>query len=242
MSDVESVKTKVEKLFKKAESAKELGSLQEAEAFMAKAQEILLKHNIEKSQLNLSDEEESPVEYLRFSLDEHFNFIKTEGQWLISLLNVVARNNFCKVVKNGNTHATIIGEQDNMDVVLYMVANIVPKIRGLEKQRWKEYNGFDKRGAFRRGYLAGAVHGIHLKLQEQRKKDTDKYEGLTGIVVLKDQLVDEKMAEIFGKLRTSRTRRLSSSSGAAQGQADGKNLKLNKGLSGKKSNNTKYLN
>lgn len=242
MGNVEAVKSKVEKLFKKAESAKELGSLEEAATFMAKAQEILMKYNLEKSELNLGDEENSPIEIGQVDLKDSHGWVKTEGQWLFGLFNTVARNNFCKVVKVGDHQVKIIGEENNMDVVKFMVANIVPKIRELEKKRWGEYHGPDKRGAFRRAYLAGAVHGIHIKLTEQQATDKEKYSGLQGIIVLQDQLVDEKMAEAFGRLRKSRSRRLSSGSGAMQGRRDGKNLKLDPGVKGgSKGSSTKYL-
>lgn len=237
----EAIKSKIEKLFKKAESAKELGSLQEAETFMAKAQEILTKYNIEQSELNLGDEQENPVGYEVINMGEAHNWKKTDGRWLIQLYHVVGQHNFCKVVINrtpGTSQViTLIGEDHNRDVVKFMCSNIIPKIRNLEKDRWKEYHGSEKRNAFRRAYLSGAAAGIGAKLSEQRKQDKAKYEGLTGIIVLKDQLVDEKTAEIFGKLKQSRSRRLSANDAGARGYSDGKKVKVDPGVKGGKSSN-----
>jgi len=236
MEKLESIKSKIEKLFNKAESAKELGSLAEAEMFMAKAQDILMKYNIDKGDLNLGFEQGNPCivdKYLNMK-DLH-GWSKTDGRWLLQLYSYVGRFNFCKVVSHGTNLITIIGEPVNVDTIKYMVANIVPKIKQLRGKAWREYHGPEKTNSFKRGYYAGAASGIFAKLRDQQEANKVKFSGLEGIIKLHNVMVDEKTAETFNSLRSAKGRQLSSVSGFNRGHSDSKGISLNKGVSGSNS-------
>ena len=242
MDNLEGIKSKIEKLFNKAESAKEMGSLQEAEIFMAKAQDILMKYNVDKSQLNLGFEQGNPCLVDRLNMPDLHGWSKSDGKWLIRLYNYVAVNNFCKVVAHGNFTLSIIGEPANVDVVKYMVANIVPKIKQLRLKAWKEYNGPEKTNSFKRGYYAGAATGIYTKLRDLMEANKAKYDGLEGIIKMHNVVVDEKTADEFGRLRSSKSRKLSSVSGFNQGHSDSKGISINKGVGGSRQSGPLKLN
>jgi len=241
MENSEAIKSKIEKLFNKAESAKEMGSLQEAEIFMAKAQDILMRYNIDKSKLNLGFEQGNPCLVDRLNMTDLHGWSKTDGKWLIRLYNYVAINNFCKIVGHGNFTLSIIGEPANVDVVKYMVANIIPKIKQLRLKAWKEYNGPDKTNSFKRGYYAGAASGIYTKLRDLREENKAEYNGLEGIIKMHDVVVDEKTAEEFGRLTNSKSRRLSSVNGFNRGHNDSKGISINKGVGGSKQSGPKMI-
>lgn len=242
MENSEAIKSKIEKLFNKAESAKEIGSLKEAEIFMAKAQDILMKFNIDKSQLNLGFEQGNPCVVDKYiNLKDLHGWSKTDGKWLQRLYHFVAINNFCKSVSSGNYLVTLIGEPANVDVVKYMVANIVPKIKQLRLRAWKEYHGPEKTNSFKRGYYAGAASGIYTKLRDLREENKAKYNGLEGIIKMHDVVVDEKTAEEFGRLTNSKSRRLSSVNGFNKGHSDSKGISINKGVGGSKQSGPKMI-
>lgn len=235
------IKDKIEKLYKKAQSAEDIGSLEEAAIFMTKAQELLVQYNLELSDLNLEGEKQEAIRE-RVDLKEYHKWSKVDGDWLLRLYNVVSIFNFCKVVAHGTHAVSIVGEEQNVDMVKYICANIVPTVKSLRAKAWKQYEGFEKMNAFKRGYYRGAVSGLHTKLAEQRETEKAKYAGLTGLMVTSGKLVDQKMAELFGSLGRKRSTRLSAASGTAQGYQDGKNLQINKGVSGSSRSASRLLN
>lgn len=225
---------KLQGLNAKAVSAKEIGNIEEAAAFAAKFQELLTKHNLEKTDLNLNgNDPKAEGEWI--DLNKEHGLAKTDGKWLQRLYGVVARANFGNIVVHGNC-ITLIAEKHNVEAIQYMVTSLATTIKHLRLQRWKEYHGPDKMNAFKRGYYMGAVQGINTKLSEQREKDMVKYDGLPGLVVTQNKLVEDKMFEMFGKLGTSRSSRLSGSGGLAAGRKDGRTMSVNKGVSGRSSN------
>ncbi len=228
---MENIKKKIAALFKKAESAKAIDSLEEAQAFMAKAQELLLKYNLEKGELDL-DEETLKISHIRYNFKEKFKWQKTDGNWITSLYHIVSLFNFGKVVKHNMYEITLIGEQSNIDMIDYMCSNIIPKIKKLRLKAWKEYLGPDKTNAFKRGYYKGAVNGIFYRLQEMNTEAKQKYPGMTSLVVTHNRAISEKSNELFGRTIKKATRTYSSASGRDMGYRDGKSLSLNKGVGG----------
>lgn len=123
---------KIQKLLQKAESAKEIGSLEEAEIFMAKVNKLLIKYNVSLSEIKNVNEEES-IEFNRKDTIDVAPKNKTEGRWTENLLEVLAYANFCQVVyytkRNYNTDTfkfeytrthILIGTPTNIEVTKYM--------------------------------------------------------------------------------------------------------------------------
>lgn len=236
-TETEKIKDKIAKLWKKSESAEKMGSLHEAEAFMTKAQELIQQYNLELADLKLEDEKEVNnciVETID-TIEDH-GWSKTDGPWLIDLYCRVARFYFCKGVIAGSNNnkrmrVHLVGEAHNIDMVKYVVASVVPTVKRLRLQRWKEYQGYEKQNTFKRGYYSGAVSGFYQKLYDQQQASKEKYTGLTGLIVLSERLVDEKAAEEFN-LVYKKKRSLSGMGGTNAGFKDGKNLNVNKGVGG----------
>lgn len=226
------IKEKIEKLFRKAESAEKIGSLEEAAIFSSKAQELLVQYNLEMSELDLGETKQEAIGFY-VDLKARYGLNKTDGDWLIRLYSTISQFNFCKIVTKGNIGLTIVGEEHNIDMVDYICSNLIPTIKQLRLKAWKEYNGTEKTNTFKRGYYRGAVSGIHAKLREQRDRDSIKYEGLPGLILVSEKLVDEKMRELFPNLGVRRSRNLQGASGLTRGYADGKNIQINKGVSGR---------
>lgn len=132
--DVSPIVEKIAKLLKKAESAREVGSLKEAELFAGKVNELLVKHNLEMSQVESidlsSDRVLDTLDDLKINLEYGKNSI--EGLWEIDLAGAIARYNFTKVLFRGSRHKSaftgtifypkinFIGRKDNVEISIYL--------------------------------------------------------------------------------------------------------------------------
>lgn len=242
-TELEKVTEKIRKLLAKSESAKETGSIQEAEIFALKAQELLLQYNLTHHDINKP--EESPIIMETVCLNDFEKIPKTEGDWILSLFVELSRYNLCKSIiigNRGDNRLYIFGERHNIDIVKYLHDQLRVKIKRLSLEAWKEYKGLEKRNTFLRGYKKGVVMGIKTKLHEQQQAQMAKYEGMPGLVRVNNQAIDNKVATELGPLGRSKGRTLSGQEGRSRGFKDGYNMNINKGISNQARSSQKLLN
>lgn len=242
-TELEKVTEKIRKLLAKSESAKETGSIQEAEIFALKAQELLLQYNL--SQHDINKPEESPIIMEKIDLNDFEKVAKTEGDWILSLFIELSRYNLCKSIiigNRGDNRLYIFGERHNIDIVKYLHDQLRVKIKRLSLEAWKEYKGLEKRNTFLRGYKKGVVMGIKTKLYDQQQAQMKKYEGMPGLVKVNTEAINKTVAREIGPLGKSRSRTLSGQEGKEKGYRDGYNMNINKGISNRASNSQKLLN
>jgi hypothetical protein len=127
---------KIKKLYDKSLSAKELGNQAEAEAFLAKATELLAEHNLSFSDLK-SDEEKEEEIFFDEEQGRHFPLYDKpeQGRWRMDLLATLAKNNFCTCIYRGNGTAYfrgfLIGTPTNIEIVRYLYEisqNLFPEL------------------------------------------------------------------------------------------------------------------
>lgn len=242
-TELEKVTEKIRKLLAKSESAKESGSIQEAEIFALKAQDLLLQYNL--SQQDINKPEESPILMEIINLNDFEKIAKTEGDWILSLFIGLSRYNLCKSIilgNRGNNIIYIFGERHNIDIVKYLHDQLRVKIKRLSLEAWKEYRGLEKRNTFLRGYKKGVVVGIEKKLYDQQQEQMKKYEGMPGLVKVNMEAIDKTVAREVGPLGRSRSRALSGQEGRNRGFKDGYNMNINKGISNQAGSSQKLLN
>lgn len=105
---MENVIDKLRKLMAMQESAKKIGNLAEAEAFAAKAQELLTKYKLEMTDVEYAEQEAAePIMGEFFSARELLNLSvkKRHDNWIGILINAIAEANFCKVIRSVNSNA-----------------------------------------------------------------------------------------------------------------------------------------
>lgn len=235
---------KIKALFDKAESAKQMGSLEEAESFATKAQELLMKYNLEMSDVRdaaSADKKEAMVKG-----DIKFEELtgRHESDWVLDLYNVIARHNLCAVVISRRRDATgsyrylsLIGYKSNAEIVDYTVKQLVTRIRAMSRSAFSQYFGDTKRNTWVRGYLRGAVNGINIKLTGAVKELTQANPGVGLMIISNEVQLKETMTKLYGKLGKSSQTRLKGQDGFEKGQQDGKNMSIHKGLDGKGGSN-----
>lgn len=237
------VTEKIRKLLAKSESAKESGSIQEAELFALKAQDLLLQYNL--SQQDINKPEESPIIAEIVDLNDFEKIAKTESDWVLTLFIELSKYNLCKSIILGNrgyNKVYVFGERHNIDIVKFLHDQLRVKIKRLSLEAWKEYKGLEKRNTFLRGYKKGVVQGIKTKLLEQQQAQMKKYEGMPGLVKVNTQAINKSIAIKLGPLGKSRSRALSGEDGKGKGFRDGYNMNINKGISNQTRSSQKLLN
>jgi hypothetical protein len=139
---------KIQKLTAKAESSKEIGNVQEAALFSAKVSELLTKHNLAMSDIDVEDNDEvigQRTDDLGLSLKQ--------GKWTIHLLSIIGEYNYCetiyhtqrkynargRIVKDPKATVTIIGRPDNVEVVLYLYGVLKRQFEQMVKREWNTY-------------------------------------------------------------------------------------------------------
>src|SRR6188768_3429521 len=147
---------KIHKLINLKEGAEAVGSLAEAENAAAKLQNLLMKYNLDLQEVRKAKQEER--------LEMHDDWIymgnkadKRESTWVTLLCAAIARNSMCRVSVH-NWHIHIIGEKNNVQLILYICDQMIEKVRIAEKLSWKIHDAQpdsmykEKRGTFRRGF------------------------------------------------------------------------------------------
>lgn len=238
----EKVIDKIRKLVAKQESSEELGNLEEANAFALKVSELLTKHNL--SLLDIGEKKEkSTVGSIKLP---HITPKKNEGDWIFGLYNVICQFNYGKLIINTNFQnvktAIIIAERDDMDIIIYLGAQIESKMRFAFKQIYKGYKGGIKKNKFKRDFLTGAVTGLYSKFTELRKYQQSMDQRVTSLVVSKDNKIQEFVEEEFKNLKAGRKKKVEVNVATELGYEVGSNLDLNKGLKGEHSKAKKLQN
>lgn len=239
----EKVIDKIRKLLAKQESSENIGSLEEANAFALKIQDLLLKHNL--SLFEISQKEGKDLNGVVREDHKEITNQKNEGLWIFDLYNVLCKYNYCRIIiiqrrqwEEGSgfiqvKYGSIIGSKDDIDVVLFLGDQLSSKIRYLAKSQWKivEFQYRQKRGAFLRAFYQGAVVGLNHKLRQQQDLQKQTYSGVTALVLYKDQKVQDKINEEFHNLKNAANRKTNVGSiGGQMGFEAGRNLEINQGI------------
>jgi len=190
----------------------------EAEAAMAKAQELMLKHNIDMRSVEQHDSE-----YIN-ELSETF---RREHPSMKFVNSIVEKYFFVRVVKSNRREGKFfnyIGEKANVQTAVHTVNFLKATFDRL----WKEYKAETGAGrASKQSFVLGLYEGLTEKLDQQRMEAEQKYD----LVLVDDPRATEKMNELFPRLsrRSSRGTRLRDAGARAAGMNVGRNINLSAG-------------
>ena len=126
MNDREKILEKLQKIKAHAESAEKIGSQAEAEAFAAMFQQLLLKHKISATEVEVEQlERDEPVD--KFQVDwQDIRVRSTRIAWIERLAGIVARAYFCRIlVHPRSSNITIVGRKSDAAIAEYMLVTLV---------------------------------------------------------------------------------------------------------------------
>lgn len=166
---------KIRKLLVKAKDS--ACSENEVEIFMAKAQELMLRYNLEVGDIELhpSDINKDIVFY---KLRKIFKYKHENFEW--ELIDSIAQFYNCKIFrgyhydfdsedwkKSKKIRLSIVGTNDNRTIVKEMYETLVHKFLTLSEIRWKEWSQETKKGFIRELEMAGLdTKGMDIKYLE----------------------------------------------------------------------------
>lgn len=258
---------KVRKLINKAEGS---DNQAEADAFMLKANQILLEHNLCMSQIDTEDDNSNGIVEKKKAVA--FGEIVAEGgQWEHLLMGVLCAHNMCDSIihTKRNVHGglmSVIGTADNVEIVLYLYEVATRTIRKLSKEAYKSVREetlaawfgemtekellkaghLPNRMPWIRNYLKGAALGLNDKLQLQKvtleKESNVASSGQFALMIIGNKEAIEKYKEEeYSDLGKSRAVKIVDKSAYIKGKEDGFNINLNKGLGGQKQEPSKQI-
>jgi len=231
----DNVRDKLRKLLDFEEGAIKMGSLHEAENAATKAQAILLKYNLDRSQV---EKDTSPFIIKKIWVKD---VIKgNEGSWLSQLYRGLCNYNMCDFIILTVRHRkdleeyALIGSEENIEIVSYLGDQLIPKLRILGTFAWKIYYGPEKKNAFRRGFLMGGAMGIRDKLRTEWEKTQVQSNDIQALIKHNTAALDNYMKNEFPKMKESIRKGSKAIDGFIQGHQAGKNMDIHKGLNGDK--------
>lgn len=215
--DLGKIFERIQKLHRKAESAKAIGSEQEALAFAEGVQKMLLKYDLEMSDVEAAQlNEEDPVKSHVYDPAEFgLPGKKTKVTWQVRLAMTVTKAHSCKIlVLPGSNRLIMVGRRRDRLVAEHV---LVVLTRFCLAQAEKDYVRFfyacrdggsveDARG-YKAGWYIGFVLRLAQRYQEEESEAFSEAEQAghgMAVVRVKDQLA--KVTEVTEQLTSGKTK------------------------------------
>lgn len=232
MEDFNKILEKIKKLLLKAGSTDVPA---EAEVFLMKANELMVKWKVDQSQINLDQEvhlQQGEVLCGEFSL---------EGKWEIGLALAIAKFNGCHVIWYTMSKYKIMfgGESQDVEMTTYFFENARRIFRNLSRKQYvqrkqqvmEQYPNFCKktlegigylpyRSVCIRSFLHGCTHGLTIKLNELQEKAKTEFDttGTYGLI-LTNQI--EKSRQYMVEIHKPKTMKQTQAFGDGEGYMNG---------------------
>jgi hypothetical protein len=190
----------------------------EAEAFSAKAQELIARHRIEDA---LSSERADVTPFARrIGVDHPYESEKA------SLLDAVARANSCRTVWSPELgFSTLFGFDSDIDAVeLLYTSLLVQANRAMARD--EPAKGKARVKAFRRSFLVAYAVRIGERLERTTRHEIEQHTDLLPVLRNRDVQVREAMDKAFPRTVRSRGSRVDSLEGWESGRAAADEAKL----------------
>lgn len=231
----------IQTLLDKVERGAEGSSQAEVEEAAVKAQELLLKYNLDQREVmaqSLGEKEEAIIEEV---IDLNAFTKVTEGQWFMNLIYALSRANMCLALHR-SSHipknvgmAVVFGKPMNVEIVKYLIDSIRNRLKTMAKEGYAKTKGTiyfnPNQNAFRRAYLDGAVRGIRSKL-ESATNDLKRLNSQMGLMVLTEEQKVNAFINSKYKVSTKKASNYGDVAARGMGFTDGQGMGLNKGVSG----------
>ena len=223
---------RIKKLMRHAESAKKLGSLEEAETFSAKVEELMLEYNIELSQVALDDKE---GEFDKWMYGEKVSYKDNQAgqRWRLNLVEVLCKYNFCNYTWNARSHTfRVYGRMENVDTVVWMYNFLSIGLLRLAQEAHVKRDTMDQvmygqnRYSFLKDWLVGAVVGLDRKFRLQREKSAHA-EQIGGLVLFNKEALAKFLKTPDPKVKAVKMKTINVGSAYGKGIEAGENYNIN---------------
>jgi hypothetical protein len=224
---------KIQKLLSLAQSSNE----HEARLAAEKANELLIRHNINMSQLAFTDDDFTENEfrsYRRAGMEDKY------VRWIISgyfFVDLITSRKFIKNAKGRvekHIVLSMLGEKNNCSIASYTYNFLKLKFNDL----WAEYKkDYDASIRSKQSYFHGLYTGLDEQLSKQKEKIMKETENNSNALVVVDAALQDFVKEKYPNLRYTNTYyNLRDSLAISDGIEHGKNIRINRGIEGKGEN------
>lgn len=174
-------RNRVRRLMEKAQSATELGNVEEAQTYAEKAAELATKHGIEDALTEAFTTDDKPnIIHKRVTVSNPY------PKHRITLIGVIAKQFSCKVIKAGRNGAELFGDERDVERVMFLyrlisvhmldaAAKAHPEVSEAERfdGPGAKHSYFKKAGftpaevkSYRVSFVVGYVSGISSRMAE----------------------------------------------------------------------------
>lgn len=202
---IEKVIERVRKMWAHAESAKDIGSLAEAEAFAEAVQKTLAAYKLDMSVLSVQQKDANdPLGSNNVSPVEGWK--QKRVWWIEELAGVVARAHYCQIlIYRGSATVCVVGRQSDREVASYMIVVLTRLAQELCQQGyWKaRYVAFKETGTydtgdFKESFFRGFVEGIRNRYYELKEAQRKSSNGMALVLVRSQEEVQKFLTEEMG--------------------------------------------
>lgn len=193
---------RIRKLHAKAESAKAIGSFEEAATFAEAVEKMLMKYKLSASTLSEEDRErEDPLgaHWMEWDAHEGLKTNKRRIPWIERLTAIVCDAHFCSlIVSTRSSNILIIGREQDRAVCEYMCVMLVrlgieladKAYRAERYKQWKLGKMHEAHG-FREAFLFGYVTRLRERYAAMRAAEVREHGAGVALVVKrsKDEVI-----------------------------------------------------
>ena len=200
MNDREKILEKLQKIKAHAESAEKIGSQAEAEAFAAMFQQLLLKHKISATEVEVEQlERDEPVD--KFQVDwQDIRVRSTRIAWIERLAGIVARAYFCRIlVHPRSSNITIVGRKSDAAIAEYMLVTLV---RAAQKIAAREFGVVYRRNPFEAtGFKASFLKSFTIRMAERFEEELRAPEANTNTALVRINRAEAAVNDFMGQFK-----------------------------------------
>lgn len=233
---------RIRKLHAKAESAKSIGSLAEAETFAAAVEKMLAKYKLDMAgvELGVLDiQDPLGMEPLRGD-DTGMGRRHKRVAWYEDLASAVARAHFCKIlIVPRSVTIYFVGRQSDRQVATYMFQILARTAQELcttayFKELYKaKQAGHYGTNNFKAGFYEGFVSRIDTRYAEMRRAEVTESSGMALVVQRSGAEVQKWVEDFLGDRKGKSAAELTRGGGGREGWAAGRKAADGVNLSGK---------
>ena len=229
---MDAVIDKLRKIIAMSDSAKSIGNLAEAEAFATKAQELLLKHKLDMSDVEFSAEElNEPVLSEVLEADELLDMTHKQRQdkWIGILISAVTKANFCRALgyRRSNRY-TVVGRASDRQAATELFQYLSKAAIEMAPREALAHGAINTKKSFISAFKLGFASAIarRLTVKAAELKAGAQVQGLIRI----DQMTratDDKFKELFPNTQNARVTRARNYTGYQAGRTYGTAVGIN---------------
>jgi len=233
---------RIVKLHAKAVSAREIGSIAEAEAFMSAVQKMLAEHDMTISEVEFNLSLTQDVVQMQLVVPEMFG--EEDGRSGKLHQKVVAYSVAelfnCRFLNHGDSGRAffIIGRSAHREIAIFMVTTLLRTMEDMADKEYVRYFYACKRAGDvtrARGFRQGFVEGFAKSIMERCKQLMAQRAGSVGTALVRVNQEKQKIDDFFDQMRANKqivqkaltvTRRRASLAGLKAGEDAGQQVSL----------------